>query len=62
MRIQKGPEKPHWQKPELIILVRTKPEEAVLATCKVSSEIVTGPSGKTCAQNTGQGCQGLGNS
>jgi hypothetical protein len=24
-----------WQKPELIVLVRSKPEEAVLSTCKV---------------------------
>jgi len=24
-----------WQKPELIVLVRSKPEEAVLGACKV---------------------------
>ena len=28
-------EKKQWTKPELIVLVRSKPEEAVLAACKV---------------------------
>jgi hypothetical protein len=28
-------EKKQWTKPELIVLVRNKPEEAVLATCKM---------------------------
>lgn len=32
-----------WQKPELVVLVRTKPEEAVLAACKESSEESSGP-------------------
>jgi hypothetical protein len=27
-------EKRPWQKPELIVLVRSRPEEAVLANCK----------------------------
>lgn len=38
--------RPHekaWQKPELIMLVRSKPEEAVLTTCKVRGAAV-GPS------------------
>jgi len=26
-----------WQKPELIVLVRSKPEEAILGFCKVTS-------------------------
>ncbi len=26
-----------WQKPELIVLVRSKPEEAVLTHCKVNN-------------------------
>ena len=30
-------EKKQWTKPELIALVRSNPEEAVLITCKVSS-------------------------
>jgi len=25
-----------WQKPELVVIVRNKPEEAVLQTCKTS--------------------------
>jgi hypothetical protein len=28
--------KTSWSKPELIVLVRSKPEEAVLLTCKAS--------------------------
>jgi hypothetical protein len=28
-----------WVKPELIVLVRSKPEEAVLDGCKVSTEL-----------------------
>jgi hypothetical protein len=35
-------EKKLWQKPGLIVLVRSQPEEAVLATCKYSSK--SGPS------------------
>ena len=34
-------EKRPWTKPELIVLVRTTPEEAVLSACK--HEIVFGP-------------------
>jgi hypothetical protein len=26
-----------WQKPELVVLVRSKPEEAVLASCKLNT-------------------------
>jgi len=29
-------EKKHWKKPQLICLVRSKPEEMVLAQCKTS--------------------------
>ena len=29
-------QKKEWKKPELIVLVRGKPEEAVLTACKVS--------------------------
>jgi len=31
-------EKKAWEKPQLIILARTEPEEAVLGACKVTSE------------------------
>lgn len=50
-----GDEKREWHVPELVALVRAKPEEAVLFTCKVS-EVTQGPSpaclfyGDTCAQ------------
>ncbi|MBI5651004.1 MAG: hypothetical protein HZC40_11270 [Chloroflexi bacterium] len=32
----KAQPKKEWTKPELTVLVRNKPEEAVLTTCKVS--------------------------
>ena len=35
MRSQK--QKRTWQKPELVVLVRNRPEEGVLATCKSGS-------------------------
>ena len=34
-------EKKHWEKPQLICLVRSKPEEMVLAQCKGSGYTVT---------------------
>jgi hypothetical protein len=48
-----------WKKPELIVLVRGRPEEAVLKTCKYSGQsgpddtgcTSTGPSGKCNANN-----------
>jgi hypothetical protein len=43
-----------WQKPELIVLVRSKPEEAVLTVCKNAT--AAGPlSKKKC--NRGSGCK-----
>lgn len=35
--------KKKWETPELIVVVRSKPEEAVLETCK--SDIISGPKG-----------------
>jgi len=35
-----------WVEPELIVLVRSKPEEAVLGTCK--GVAYTGPTGDDC--------------
>jgi hypothetical protein len=32
-----------WQKPELIVLVRSNPEETVLVTCKNANSSVLGP-------------------
>lgn len=36
-------EKKAWQKPELIVLVRSKPEEMVLAVCKTPTGKFLGP-------------------
>ena len=47
----KTEEKP-WQKPELIVLVRSKPEEAVLVTCKNPGN-PTGPGKTNCKAATG---------
>lgn len=54
MSISRGPEKPRWQKPELIVLVRSKPEEAVLTACKNG---VKGPAHKDgCRNKNNVGC------
>jgi hypothetical protein len=44
-------EKKEWTEPELIVLVRSKPEEAVLAGCKVFTETNYGANGTyaTCS-------------
>lgn len=48
-----------WTKPELTVLVRSRPEEAVLAACKVG-DVRTGPSAnkKNCdaVANCGHRC------
>ncbi len=43
-------EQKKWQKPELIVLVRNKPEEAVLAACKgpMTGSGSTGYTQSTC--------------
>ena len=38
--------KKEWQKPELIVLVRSKPEENVLGYCKAGN--LSGPVGEKC--------------
>jgi hypothetical protein len=40
-----------WEKPELLVLVRTKPEEAVLTGCKTFN--AQGSSGDACASELG---------
>ena len=50
-----------WQKPELIVLVRSKPEEAVLQACKQQAHALNhGSAGyKTwCTFNQNGGCAG----
>jgi hypothetical protein len=49
-------QKKQWQKPVLIIIGRGKPEENVLAACKINTETVLGPNGKTCADNNAGPC------
>jgi len=41
-----------WQKPELIILARSRPEENVLTSCKTSARVDNpAKSGQTCASS-----------
>jgi hypothetical protein len=50
-----------WEKPQLVILVRGQPEEAVLACCKTSL-LSTGSSDMNagCYQDAGcSGCSGI---
>jgi len=52
-------QKKEWKTPELIVLVRSKPEEAVLAACKNTTTVPNGPT----TNNTGcmvwsPGCTG----
>jgi len=42
-----------WQKPELIVLARSRSEEMVLASCKVSG--MGGPNSRTCDNGQGPG-------
>ena len=41
-------EKKSWEKPQLIVLGRSKPEEGVLAACKLSPATAPGPNHKAC--------------
>ena len=46
-------EKKQWEKPELIVILRSKPEEAVLASCKGAGK--SGSSGfyfNSCSYNS----------
>jgi hypothetical protein len=45
-------EKKQWTKPELIVLVRSKPEEAVLAACKGSGGLSNMTSENNCRTST----------
>jgi hypothetical protein len=50
-------EKKQWTKPELIVLVRSKPEEAVLAACKALRDGPTAQNDR-CADDVGGGACG----
>lgn len=45
-----------WHKPELIVIVRSHPEENVLLSCKIGSMNMNGPSGRMCVNYNGNGC------
>ena len=51
MTKEPGTEKKAWQKPELIVLARSNPEEAVLTTCKGNSIVsAAGTHNRKCIQ------------
>ena len=43
-------EKKSWEKPQLIVLGRSKPEEGVLAACKMGTGTTPGPNAKICSE------------
>jgi hypothetical protein len=51
--------KKEWKKPELIVLVRSKPEEAVLYTCKSSAVFGGSNGGKDRCSYECVGCLGV---
>jgi hypothetical protein len=53
-------DKKPWQKPELIVLVRSHPEEVVLAVCKNAS--AAGPLNKKKCNRGPSGCMVISNS
>jgi len=55
--------KEDWEKPELVVLVRSKPEETVLAACKVTTNPPSsGPSKGSYQCTTQYACYDTGNS
>lgn len=48
-------EKRQWSKPELIVLLRGKPEEAVLLACKRQNYVISGSARQPCGR-TGRPC------
>jgi hypothetical protein len=50
-----------WTRPELTVLVRNRPEEAVLTACKLSGGGAAGPAAGNCAKPA-PGCIDLGTS
>jgi hypothetical protein len=55
------PTKLVWQKPELIILARSRPEESVLLTCKGQPGI-RNPGTGNCGRNHARSCLQIGTS
>ena len=54
--------KKNWRTPELIILVRSRPEEAVLVICKHPSQFNTGPGFDNGCKYHGNACYDQNNS
>jgi len=49
--------RPRWEKPELIALVRSRPEEGVLAACKtVSTGVTPGAYAQHCGHMSSGSC------
>ena len=61
--MKKQIEKKEWKKPELVVLTRTRPEEAVLAACKpTANPPVSGPSNGSYECTSQNACYDTGNS
>jgi hypothetical protein len=52
-------EKKTWTVPELIVLVRSKPEEAVLTGCKVTDKTGSQNLAAACYQTCSSSCDSL---
>ena len=55
MSSERTKERKEWRKPELTVLVRNKPEEAVLAGCKSGGQGGPDISDGTCTNTVGCG-------
>lgn len=45
--------KKEWKKPQLIVMVRSNPEEAVLGACKGTNAVGSSPSAGACTSSGG---------
>ena len=52
-------QKKPWQRPELIVLVRSKAEEAVLVVCKITGRSGPNTTKNTCLHQPGNSCNNL---
>ena len=43
--------KKKWETPELLVIIRSQPEEAVLQVCKFQNGIINGPNNTNCRGN-----------
>lgn len=54
-----GEGKAPWETPELVVLVRSRPEEAVLSFCKNPGYAGGGPTKSNCKLTANEGCEVL---